>query len=181
MKSNLSELILAAMFAAVIAILSQFTIPLGAIPLTLQTFAVGLTVTLLGKKVGTLAVGIYLLLGLIGLPVFAGGSAGFAVLFGPTGGFLVGFVFNALVTGWLLERKLLQFAWAMIANIIGAAITLLFGTVWLKLSGNLAWQNALLAGCLPFIIPGIIKACAAGYLGTLISKRLPKKLRVGQG
>lgn len=181
MKNELHELVFAAMFAAVISVLSQFTIPLGAIPLTLQTFAVGFAVTLLGKKTGTISVGVYLLLGLIGLPVFAGGSAGFGVLFGPTGGFLIGFLFNAFVTGWLIEKRPFNFTWSILANIVGAFITLFFGTVWLKLSGGMDWSTALMAGFVPFILPGIIKAAAAGYLGTLIEKRLPKKLQLYQG
>ncbi|MEG3033286.1 MAG: biotin transporter BioY, partial [Enterococcus sp.] len=89
MRITLREQLLAAIFAGIISILSQVTIPFGLIPLTLQTFIIGLTVTILGTKTGTWAITIYLILGLIGIPVFAGGSAGFGVLFGPTGGFLI--------------------------------------------------------------------------------------------
>ena len=92
MKLSSREIVLAGLFAAVISILAQFTIPFGPIPLTLQTFAVGFVVTILGKKTGTIAVAMYRLMGMIGLPVLAGGSAGIAHYFGPTGGFLVGFI-----------------------------------------------------------------------------------------
>ena len=104
MTKSLKELILAAEFAAIIAVLSQFTIPLGIIPLTGQTFAIGLTATFLGKRTGTVAVFIYLLLGLIGLPVFSGMTSGIGVLFGPTGGYLIGFIFQTLLIGWLIEK-----------------------------------------------------------------------------
>ena len=80
-KASLRSLILAAEFAVIIAVLSQFTIPLGIVPLTGQTFAIGLTATVLGKRTGTYAILIYFLLGLIGLPVYAGMSSGFGVLF----------------------------------------------------------------------------------------------------
>lgn len=172
-NSNVREIILAGMFAAIIGVLSQFTIPLGLVPLTLQTFAIGLTVTLLGSRTGTFAVLGYLLLGIIGIPVFAGGSAGFSALVGPTGGFLVGFIFNALVTGLIIEKTKFNYLWAIIANIIGAMVTLIFGTIWLKISGGLPWSSAFMAGCIPFVLPGVIKAVAAGYLGVLIGRRLP--------
>lgn len=172
MKLSTREIVLAGLFAAVIAVLSQFTIPLGTIPLTLQTFAVGFSVTLLGKKTGTIAVGVYLLMGLIGLPVFAGGSAGFSVLFGPTGGFLVGFLFNAFFTGLIIEKTSLNYWGAIAGNLVGAFLTLVFGAVWLKISAGMAWPAAFGAGMIPFIIPGIIKAVAAAYLGVLLGRRL---------
>ena len=95
----------------IIAVLSQFTIPLGIVPLTGQTFAIGLTATVLGKRTGTYAILIYFLLGLIGLPVYAGMSSGFGVLFGPTGGYLIGFIFNGLLTGYILEKTTVYYSW----------------------------------------------------------------------
>lgn len=173
MNHSLRSMILAAEFAAIIAILSQLTIPLGIIPLTGQTLAVGLAATILGRKTGTNAILIYLLLGLIGLPVFAGMSSGFSVLFGPTGGYLIGFIVNGLVTGGILERAGFTYKWALFANLIGAVLTLLFGTIWLKLSGSMSWSGAFQGGFLPFLAPGAIKAIAAAYLGILLRQRLP--------
>lgn len=172
MKLTSREMVLAGIFAAVISILSQFTLPFGPIPLTLQTFAVGFVVTILGKKVGTIAVAIYLLMGMIGLPVLAGGSAGISHYFGPTGGFLVGFIFQAYFTGAILAKTRFNYVWSIAANLVGAFITLFFGALWLKFSGNLPWNAAFSAGMIPFILPGIIKAVAAGYLGVLLGKRL---------
>lgn len=178
MKLSLREQILAAFFAAIIAILSQLTIPIGLIPLTGQTFAIGLAVTFLGMQAGTLSILIYLLLGLIGLPVFAGGASGLGVLFGPTGGFLIGFIFNGLVTGGILEKTKFNYLWAIIANIVGALVTLAFGTAWLQISTELSWSAAFQSGFLPFILPGIIKALAAAYLGIFIRQRIsPVRLR----
>ena len=132
MKLSSREIVLAGLFAAVISILSQFTIPFGPIPLTLQTFAVGFVVTILGKKTGTIAVAIYLLMGMIGLPVLAGGSAGISHYFGPTGGFLVGFIFQAYFIGLIIEKARFNYFWSILANVIGAFITLFFGSLWLK-------------------------------------------------
>lgn len=175
MTKSLKELILVAEFAVFLAIFSQITIPFGLVPFTGQTFAVGVLATLLGKRLGTLSVLIYLLLGVLGLPVYAGMSSGLASLFGPTGGYLIGFLANTVITGAILERKGFTHVWGIIANILGALATLVFGTIWLKLSMNLAWSDAFLSGMIPFLIPGILKAVAASYLGILIRNRLPER------
>lgn len=172
---NLREQVFAAIFSVIIAIFAQITIPLGLIPLTLQTFIIGLTVTVLGLRTGTWAIIIYLFLGLIGLPVFAGGSAGMGVLFGPTGGFLIGFIFNGLVTGGILERTGKTHFWAIIANLLGAMVTLAIGSIWLKYSAGMDWLPAFQAGFFPFIVPGAIKAIAASTLGIVLVQRLPER------
>jgi biotin transport system substrate-specific component len=176
MKLTLRNQIYAAFFAVIIAFLSQLTIPLGLIPLTGQTFAIGLAVTFLGMRTGTMAILIYLLLGLIGLPVFAGGASGIGVLFGPTGGYLIGFIFNGLITGKLLEKDQLNYIKGILANILGAFATLLFGTLWLKWSASMSWTGAFNGGFVLFILPGIIKAIAAGYLGIFLKRRLHKSI-----
>lgn len=176
MKLSLREQIHAALFAIIIAGLSQLTIPVGLIPLTGQTFAIGLAVTFLGTRTGTMAIIIYLLLGLIGLPVFAGFSSGIGVLLGPTGGYLVGFLFNGLLTGLVVEKTAFRYTGAVIGNIVGALATLLFGTLWLKWSTGMAWPAAFNGGFVLFIIPGIIKAVAAAYLGIFLRNRLAQPL-----
>lgn len=172
MKLTMKEQLYVALFAGIIAILAQFTIPLALIPLTLQTFAIGLAVTILGTRAGTWSIILYLLMGLIGLPVFAGGASGFGVLFGPTGGYLTGFVFTGLITGFILEKTNYTYWMAFVANTVGALVTLLFGTVWLQLSAGMDFSAALASGFVPFIIPGVIKAFAAAYMGILIRRRL---------
>lgn len=171
-NQKLKQLIINAQFAIIIAILAQFTLPLGPIPLTGQTLAVGIVATILGGINGTITVAIYLLMGLIGLPVFAGGAAGIGALVGPTGGFLIGFLFNALLTGTLLEKTSFNYFWSLIANNLGALVTLLFGTFWLKISLQMAWGTAFSSGFIPFIIPGVIKAVAAAYLGIILRNAL---------
>lgn len=172
MNTSLKSLILAAEFAAIIAIFSQFTIPLGLIPLTGQTLAVGFTATILGRRVGTQAILIYLLMGFIGLPVFAGMKAGIGVLFGPTGGYLIGFIFTGLLVGSILEKTDFTYSWAIAANVIGAMIPLIFGSIWLKFFSDSTWLAAFTGGFLPFILPGLIKAIAAAYIGIAVRKRI---------
>lgn len=177
MRISLREQVTAAIFAAIIAVLSQFTLtlPITVVPFTLQTFIIGLTVTILGTRAGTWAIAIYLLLGLIGMPVFAGGASGLQALLGPTGGFLLGFLFNGLATGWLLEKLGRNYPGAISANLVGAAIVLLFGALWLQISTGISFSAALQSAVIPFLVPGVIKAVAAAIIALLITKRLPEK------
>ncbi|MCQ6274965.1 biotin transporter BioY [Bacillus sp. V3B] len=169
---KLRSMIMIALFAAIIGVLAQITIPLPLVPITGQTLAIGLAATILGARNGTLSVLLYLLIGSAGVPVFAEFSAGISKLVGPTGGFLVGFIPATFIIGLYMEKWGFTFKNALIANIIGMLITLIFGTVWLKISASLSWTVAFASGFTPFIIVGIIKALLASWVGILVRKRL---------
>lgn len=175
MRFVLREQLLAAMFAGVIAISAQIVIPLGFIPLSLQTFTVGLTATLLGRRTGTWAIMIYLLLGFIGLPVFAGGKSGFGVLFGPTGGYLIGYLFASLFIGSLLKKGTWSYFQVTLINFLGFMIALVFGSLWLTLVADLSLTQGMASGFAPFILPEMIKAIGVGILAIWLKKRLPEK------
>ncbi len=165
---------LAAFGAAIIAVLAQVTIPLPLIPITGQTLAVGLIVTILGTRLGTISVLLYILLGAAGMPVFSGMSGGFAILVGPTGGYIVGFLVTAIIMGLYLDKFGITMVHAIIANIIGMAVTLTFGTVWLKILADLSWTAAFMGGVAPFIVVGVLKAVIAAWLGVVVRKRLER-------
>lgn len=169
---TIKKWILAAEFAAIVAIFAQLTFPIAVIPLTGQTFAVGLAATILDKKTSTWALVLYMLLGVLGLPVFAGMSGGLGILMGPTGGFIIGFVFNTLITSSWLEKFGYTTAQSIIANLLGAAVTLFFGTIWLWLALGTTLTSAITAGFIPWIIPGIIKGVAAAVLGLVVRRAL---------
>ena len=169
---KLRSMIMIALFAAIIGVLAQVTIPLPLVPITGQTLAIGLAATILGSRNGTFAVILYLLIGSAGVPVFAEFTAGISKLFGPTGGFLVGFIPAAFIIGFYMEKRGFNFINAIIANIIGMIITLAFGTVWLKISADLSWVAAFTGGFAPFIIVGILKAVLASWIGILVRNRL---------
>lgn len=173
-QSKLHYLIITALFAALISIFSQIIIPLPLIPITGQTLAIGIAATILGRKYGTLSVLLYLMIGAVGVPVFAGMSGGIGKLIGPTGGYLIGFIPTAYVIGLFIEKTKLCFRNAFIANVIGMCITLLFGTVWLKISSSLTWSAAIASGVTPFLIVGILKAALAAYIAVLVRRRLLK-------
>lgn len=171
-SSRLKMMIVSALFAAIIGIMAQLTIPLPLVPITGQTLAVGLAATILGSRYGTMSVLVYLMMGAVGIPVFSGMSSGLGVIFGPTGGFLIGFIPAAFIMGYYMERTSFTFAQAMVANIIGMFVTLIFGTVWLKFIAELSWTAAFMGGFAPFLIGGVIKAFLAAWAGILVRGRL---------
>lgn len=172
MKTNVFQYTLTAFCAAIIAVLAQITIPLPLVPITGQTLAIGLVVTILGLKFGSYAVVLYVCLGAIGLPVFQMFTGGLGILVGPTGGYIIGFIPTAIVMGLYFKKFGTTLFHALIANLIGMMITLVFGAVWLKIVADLSWTAAMVSGIVPFLIVGIIKAAAAAWLGIIVRERL---------
>ncbi len=171
-STRLRMMIISALFAAIIGVLAQLTVPLPLVPITGQTLAIGLAATILGAKYGTLSVLIYLCMGAIGLPVFAQLSGGLGILFGPTGGFLIGFIPTAFLIGFYLEKTTFTIANAVIANVLGMFVALIFGTVWLKFVASLTWTAAIASGFAPFLIVGLLKAFLAAWAGVTVRNRL---------
>ncbi|MGH7709956.1 MAG: biotin transporter BioY [Gemmatimonadaceae bacterium] len=146
------DLILVLGGAMVIALSAHLEIPLTPVPITAQTFAVLLLAALYGSRRGAATSATYLFLGLVGLPVFAGGTAGIVRLLGPTGGYLIGYVPAAFLVGWLSERGWDRKPWsAALSMVAGNAIIYLTGVLWLSrfVGASSVWQ----AGVLPFL-PG---------------------------
>ncbi len=181
-KLTTYQLTLTAVMAAVICVLGPISIaiPVSPVPISLGSMAVYLAVTVLGMKLGTLSCLIYLLLGLVGLPVFAGGSAGAAKLFGPTGGYLIGYLFLALIAGAFVgrfaENKWKNIAFAALGMILGTIVLYALGTAWLAYSAGMDFQAALWAGVIPFIPGDLVKMVIAVLLGSAVRGRL---LRAG--
>ncbi|WP_238985141.1 biotin transporter BioY [Bacillus kwashiorkori] len=171
-ENRLKRMTIVALFASMISILAQFTIPLPVIPITMQTLAIGLAATILGAKYGTYSVVLYCLLGAVGAPVFAGLNGGFHVILGNTGGFIIGFIPTAWVTGYILEKTSFTIRVAFIANIVGMFITLTFGTTWFKIVSETSWSVAFATSFTPFILVGLIKAYLASIIGIAVRKQL---------
>lgn len=171
---KLRSMIVTALFAAIIGVLAQLIIPLpfSPVPITGQTLAIGLAATILGARYGTISVLLYLVIGATGVPVFAEFSGGISKLVGPTGGYLVGFIPAAFIIGLYLEKTKFTIFHAIIGNTIGMIITLIFGTVWLKIAADLSWTAAFISGFTPFLILGFIKAALASWIGIIVRKRL---------
>ena len=129
-RKTVKEICYAALGAAVLTVCSWICLPIGEIPLTLQTFGLCLICATLGGKVGTLATAAYLALGFIGVPVFAGFTGGAGKLFSPTGGYLLGFLFSAPLIGFTSERKT-RFSAVALAMSAGILLSYVLGTAWL--------------------------------------------------
>lgn len=169
------DIVYMSVFTAMISICSWISIP-ASIPFTLQTMGVFTTVGLLGGKRGTLTVLTYILLGAIGIPVFAGFTGGVSVLLGTTGGYIMGFLLSALLM-WGIEtimgRNQIVLAFSMIAGLI---VCYVFGTAWFMLiytqhSGVIGLSTVLGLCVIPFIIPDLIKIGVALFLTKRLKKR----------
>lgn len=158
---KVQDIIYIGLFAAFIAICSWIAIP-ATVPFTLQTMGIFITVGLLGGKRGTIAIFVYILLGIIGIPVFAGFSSGLGAILGTSGGYIIGFLFSALFM-WFMERVFGNSCFTFIISmLIGLLICYSFGTFWFMMvytqtTGPVALSVVLGWCVIPFIIPDLIK------------------------
>lgn len=164
-RTSLRGMVYASMFGALTAIGAYIIIPLPPVPITLQTLFLNLAGALLGGYLGALSQVVYILLGVIGLPVFAGGKAGLGVLFGPTGGYLFGFVLAAFVVGKLIAvRKHPGLVWVVASMLAGMVIIYILGILQLTLVAKLSVEKAVVVGALPFLPGDIVKIVLASLI-----------------
>lgn len=172
-KLSVQELCMTGVLTAVIVIMAQISIPMPlGVPMTMQTFAITLAAVVLGAKLGGLATLIYILLGAVGLPVFAGFTGGFSHFVGPTGGFLISFPIMAFIIGLGIDYRQ-KFKGAFVTFlIIGTVVNYIIGVViFCTLTGSPV-SVGLSACVLPFIPTAILKAILASVLGFAIRRRL---------
>jgi biotin transport system substrate-specific component len=160
---NVKPLMYAALFAALTAIgaFIKIPLPLSPVPITLQVFFVLLAGLVLGARWGGTSMIVYVILGMSGLPVFSGGSSGFGVLFGPTGGYLLGFIAGAFVTGLIYDRANNSTVAAIGAMVAGLIMIYLLGVIQLSAAAQMSIQQAVTVGVLPFLIGDAMKISAA--------------------
>ena len=172
-RKTLRGMIYAAMFGALTAIGAYIIIPLPPVPITLQTLFFNLAAALLGGYWGALSQVVYLLLGLIGLPVFAGGKSGIGVLLGPTGGYLIGFVVAAYIVGLLIAFKRHPgFFWTFGAMVVGMVLVYVCGVLQLSLVARLSLAKAVAVGVVPFLAGDILKIVLAALIYDKIRGRI---------
>ena len=176
-RSKTYDIVYIAVFAVIMAICSWISIP-AAVPFTLQTFGVFIAVGVLGGKRGTLSVLVFILLGAIGVPVFAGFSGGVGVLAGTTGGYIIGFLFSALVM-WAMEslwgkKPVIQ----ILSMVVGLIVCYAMGTIWFmvvytRTTGAVGIGTVLGWCVIPFIIPDLVKIALAFVLSRRVRKLVP--------
>lgn len=178
-KNKTFDLILSALGAALIAVCSWLIIP-GAVPFSLQTFAVYCVLCLFGAKIGLQSILTYIIIGAVGVPVFSGFSSGIGWLFGTTGGYIIGFIFIGLI--YALSAKLFpkKLRYSMISLVIGTVVCYAFGTGWYmivyaKANGPIGVATALSWCVLPFVIPDMVKLFLAVFLSEKLKPIILKK------
>ena len=162
-----------ALCAALLAPCAWLSVPTQP-PFTMQTFGIFLTLLLLGAKDGTIAIGLYILLGALGVPVFSGFNGGMGALMGPTGGYIVGFLLICLIFGLLCGKGAGLWLKAL-ALLLGLAVCYAFGTLWFvkvygDMKGPISTLTALSMCVFPFIVPDLAKLALALWAGKRLEK-----------
>lgn len=177
-RGMVMDIVLVAAGAALTAIAAQIQIPLWPVPVTGQTLAVLLVGSSLGALRGALSMVLYVILGIVGLPVFSDAASGIPVILGPTGGYIIGFVFAAAFTGWIAQRswdrKILR---SILAFLGGTVVTFAIGLPWLAFTLGLNVEQVLTGGLYPFIIGGVVKMLIAAGVITLGWKHVEREDR----
>ncbi len=173
-KADTRRLVFCALFAALIVILSQVQLPIGPVPVSLATLGVMLCGLMLGWRYGLLAVGAYILLGIVGVPVFAGFQGGAGRLVGPTGGYIVGYLFYALLAGLSIPPLQERFWGRCILLLLGTAVCYGLGTAWfVHMSGRTIAESLSLC-----VIPFLPGDAAKIVLASFVTPRLRKTMKI---
>lgn len=171
---NIRVLALIGVMTAVTCILGPFSISIGVVPIAFANLAIFLSVYVLGMKLGTISCVMYLIIGIAGLPVFTSFTGGPGKLLGPTGGYLIGYVFMALICGFFIDRWTSNKMLCLLGMILGQAVCDLLGTVWLAYQAGLTFGAALFTGVVPFIAGDLLKMVLAIVFGSRLRAVLTK-------
>ncbi|MDE6911484.1 MAG: biotin transporter BioY [Lachnospiraceae bacterium] len=176
MTMKTKEITMIGLMTAITCIAGPLSLPLpfSPVPISLTNLAVYFSVYMIGMKRGTISYCVYLLLGLVGIPVFSAFTSGPAKLLGPTGGYLVGFLFMAVIAGWFVDRWNGKPLPSFIGMVIGTVVCYGFGTVWLAYQAKLGFGAALAAGVLPFVIGDVAKMVISILVGMPVRVRVKK-------
>jgi len=164
-------LVFASLLAALMTAGAYISIPVGPVPIVLQNMFVFLAGLLLGSRwglasvgVGLASVGVYLLAGACGLPVFSGGMGGLGRIVGPTGGYLIGYLPAVFIIGYLSKKGAARIGIDIIAMICGTIVLYACGVTWLKTLTGMPWSKALAVGMYPFLVGDALKIVAAAVI-----------------
>jgi biotin transport system substrate-specific component len=168
------KLTLTALMAAILCVLGPLSVPLpfSPVPISLTMIGIYLAVYAVGMAGGAGAYLVYLLLGLVGLPVFSGFTGGAGKLFGATGGYLIGFIFTALISGFFVDRWWKNRVISAVGMILGIAVAYVFGTVWLAYVAGMTFEQALVAGVIPYVGFDLMKIVVLVIVGPELKKAL---------
>jgi len=172
---SIYNMVLMALFASVICIVGPLAVPVGPVPISLMNLVLFMSVYVLGWKKGTIAYLVYLCIGLIGLPVFSGFEGGIGKLMGPTGGYLVGFIFTTIVSGIIIEKWGCKKFVVGVGMGLGMLIAYGFGTAWFCASTGNGIVQALWLCVLPFVLGDIVKIIVAISIGNMLRCKIESR------
>ncbi len=168
--NNTRYMTLVSLFAALTAVGAFVTIPIGVVPISLQNLFTLLSGMVLGKRSGASSQLMYLFLGAVGLPVFSGFRGGLGVLWGPTGGFLIGFVISSYIVGMLVEKLIKVSLYSYFAiGLLGILIIYIVGVTQLTIITDIGIKEAIIVGVIPFLLGDCLKVMAASFLAIRIN------------
>lgn len=162
------------LMAALICVIGPLSIPIGPVPISLTILIIYISLYVVGMKDGTFTYLIYMFVGFVGLPVFSGFTSGPGKLLGPTGGYLIGFLFITLIAGYFIDKYINKWFLCLIGMIIATGVCYLIGSLWLAYQANLTTRQALMIGVIPFIPGDLLKILIATWAGPRIRNRLIK-------
>ncbi len=162
------------MITAVTCILAPLSIPIGPVPISLTNLVIYFGLYILGWKKGTISYCVYLLIGLVGVPVFSAFTAGPQKLLGPTGGYLIGFIPMAVIAGIFIEKSGRKASLSLVGMILGTVVCYGFGTAWLAVSAHMGFRAALAVGTLPFLAGDLLKMLLAVVIAPQICNALQR-------
>lgn len=165
-KLSATDMTFTALFAAILCISSYISIPLPFSPvsITAQTLIINMIALLFSSKRAAMTVGIWILLGLVGVPVFSGGAGGLAKIAGPTGGYIFAYFVVAVLIAAIRGKKEKLWQELLIVICLGIPLIYIIGMPWMMAVTGIGWKAALLTGVIPFIPGDIVKAVAAVFL-----------------
>lgn len=175
---DLKSMVLMALFAALTCVLAPLSIPIGPVPISLTNLVIYFSLYVLGWQRATITYLVYLLLGLVGLPVFSGFEGGVGKLAGPTGGYLIGFIFMAVISGLFVKMKedevILNRVLGIAGMILGTLVAYAFGTAWFCYSTGTGLSAALALCVIPFIPGDLVKIIVAAVVAPTVAKQIRK-------
>lgn len=171
---SVKSLVLTALVTAITCIIAPFAIPIpfSPVPISLTNLVLYISIFLLGWKSATVSYLVYVLLGAVGLPVFSGFAGGLGKIAGPTGGYLVGFIFLTVISGYIVEKFRGRRILIVTGMVLGTAVTYVFGTAWLCIQMNLSFLQGLTIGTFPYLPGDCIKIMIAVIIGPTLAQRI---------
>ena len=173
-KMTTIKLVRIALMAAILCILGpiSFPIAISAVPISLSILGIFLTLIIIDPQEAIISIIVYIILGLVGLPVFSNFTGGVSKLFGPTGGYIIGYIPLALISWFFISKFNRKLVFICVGLILGTAACYALGTCWLSISAGMTFRDALFAGVIPFIPLDIAKLVIAILIGIPVRSRI---------